>query len=329
MEFNPDDLKKLYKPAPGSHKGQNGKLMVIGGSHLFHAASLWALQASSKIVDMVFYASVAENNEIVQKAKEEFRNGIVIPREHIEDYVDEADCILIGPGMVRSSDEELKTENLELRTIQEINQFTDEGMQTYYLTKYLLTNYPHKKWVIDAGALQMMRPEWLKPLAGNVIVTPHPQEFARVFGSVILEQSDNEAIETPQRILSGSLPSTPVRRAASLRPAQDDKIKQIAREYGCTILLKGEKDVVCSPGQCVEISGGNAGMTKGGTGDVLAGLVASLACKNDLFLAASAGSYINKKAGEALFEKGGYYFNSSDLVSEIPITMRKLLISGE
>jgi NAD(P)H-hydrate repair Nnr-like enzyme with NAD(P)H-hydrate dehydratase domain len=66
-------------------------------------------------------------------------------------------------------------------------------------------------------------------------------------------------------------------------------------------------------------------MTKGGTGDVLAGLVAALACKNELYLAATAGSYFNKKAGEALFEKVGYNFNASDLADEIPVVMKQLL----
>jgi len=66
-------------------------------------------------------------------------------------------------------------------------------------------------------------------------------------------------------------------------------------------------------------------MTKGGTGDVLAGLVAALACNNDVLLAAKAGSYFNKKAGEALFKKVGYYFNASDLASEIPVVMKQLL----
>src|SRR5258708_32454969 len=101
-EFNQSDLKKIYIPASGSHKGQNGKLLVIGGSHLFHAASLWSLEIASKIVDMVFYASVPENEKIVQNAKEQFRNGIVIPREKIEAYIEEADAVLIGPGMVRA-----------------------------------------------------------------------------------------------------------------------------------------------------------------------------------------------------------------------------------
>ena len=67
-------------------------------------------------------------------------------------------------------------------------------------------------------------------------------------------------------------------------------------------------------------------MTKGGTGDVLAGLVASLYCKNnDPFLVATCASYINKKAGESLFKKVGYYFNASDLADEIPKAMKEIL----
>src|SRR3990170_6785064 len=93
-----DYLKKLYVPPKSSHKGQNGRLLIIGGSHLFHAASLWSLEVASRIVDLVHYSSVPENNQIVQHLKEEFRDGIIIPREHIDDYIQEDDCILIGPG---------------------------------------------------------------------------------------------------------------------------------------------------------------------------------------------------------------------------------------
>ena len=62
-------LKQIYIPAGDSHKGQNGRLLVIGGSRLFHAASLWALEVASRIVDLVHYSSVEENNEIVQHLK--------------------------------------------------------------------------------------------------------------------------------------------------------------------------------------------------------------------------------------------------------------------
>lgn len=101
QEFDPKLLKNLYSPAPGSHKGQNGKLLIIGGSHLFHASTLWALEIASRIVDMVFYASTPENNEIVMRAKEEFRNGIIVPQNDLERYINEADAVLLGPGMMR------------------------------------------------------------------------------------------------------------------------------------------------------------------------------------------------------------------------------------
>lgn len=124
------DLKKLYIPPPDSHKGQNGKLLIIGGSHLFHAASLWALKVASRIVDMVFYSSVPENNEIVQKAKEEFRDGIVVRREDIESYIEEADCILIGPGMLRN--EKLKIKNEKF--VESFDNFPGEFKQRISLT---------------------------------------------------------------------------------------------------------------------------------------------------------------------------------------------------
>jgi NAD(P)H-hydrate epimerase len=254
-----DDLKQLYIPSSDSHKGQNGRLLLIGGSHLFHAASLWSLTVASKIVDLVHYCSVPENNAIVQKAKEEFRNGIVIPREQVEAYIKEDDVILIGPGMTRDS-------------------------QTESLTNGLLKKYPKKQWVIDAGALQMLD---LSVIPNNAILTPHHGEFAHAFGS--------------------------------------EEVASVAKKYHCIVLLKGEKDITSNGKEVKIIEGGNAGMTKGGTGDVLAGLIAALACKNDPFLATIAGSFINKKAGDALYEKVGPYFNATDLAGEIPRTMKELI----
>lgn len=283
--FDPGDLENLYIPPEDSHKGQNGKLLLIGGSHLFHAASLWALEVASRIVDMVFYASVPENNQIVLEAKKEFRDGIVVPRSEIESYISEADCVLIGPGMVRSQ-EKINDLRLKINDLEDINNIENEGEQTYYLTKFLLGKYPGKKWAIDAGSLQMMDKEWLRGLE-QVVITPHEKEFEGLFGV----------------------------------PATAENVEKMAKEYNIVILLKGKEDIVCSPDRSLVVKGGNAGMTKGGTGDVLAGLVAALACKNEMFLAASAGSYINKKAGDALYGRVGTNFNSSDLSEEIPRVM--------
>jgi len=288
QELKLSDLKgKLYIPPPESHKGQNGKLLIIGGSHLFHAASLWALKIASKIVDMVFYHSVPENLEMVKEIKKEFYDGIVVTSERIGEYISEADCILCGPGLPRGNDPK------------------DYKQSTKELVYQLLTEYPEKRFVFDASALQEMNPKWLKIPKQRVIVTPHEKEFERLFKfqiasikSQINFNSQNLKIQTAQKM---------------------------AKKYNCVILLKGPTDIICCPSECKTVTGGNAGMTKGGTGDVLAGLTAALYCKNDAFLSAYVASYVNKKAGESLFKKVGYFFNASDLVEEIPRVLKEIL----
>jgi NAD(P)H-hydrate epimerase len=295
------EIKKLNLPDSDSHKGKNGKLMVIGGSHFFHAASLWSLLIASRLVDLVHYSSVPENNRIVARHKEEFRDGIVVPRIDIEKYIEEDDCVLIGPGMNRDDNPKISDYQVTISNLEEISKIENEGEQTYHLTKYLLTKYPKKRWVIDAGSLQMLELEWIPP---NAILTPHFQEFERLVAK----------IKNP-------------RMRDRFRPLLlEDQAKLFAREFHCIVILKGKQDFVVSDTQFQVIEGGNAGMTKGGTGDVLAGLVSGLYCSNDPYLSALAASYINKKAGEDLFQTVGYWFNASDLANQIPKTMKSLLI---
>lgn len=271
-EFNPDLLKRLYVPTRDSHKGQNGKVLIIAGSKLFHAASIWPLTVASRIVDMVFYSSVSENNSLVSKMKEEFLNGIVVPRERMDDYIKEADAILIGPGLPRDAGREANDDD------------------TKVVTESLLSKYKDKKWVIDGGSLQVISPEILPKTA---IITPHIREFEKLFG---------------------------------IKP-DENTVEQMAQKYNITILAKGEQDIVADSEHSVKISGGNAGMTKGGTGDVLAGLAVSLYAKNDAFLAACAASYINKQAGDSLEKRMGIYYNATDLADEVPKIMKELIFN--
>jgi len=219
---------------------------------------------------MVFYSSVPENNALVEKEKAEFRNGIIVPRNKIKHYIEDADCVLIGPGLPREDGAE------------------EGDDDTKELTETLFREYPNKKWVVDGGSLQVSDP---KLLPQNAILTPHHQEFQTMF---------------------------------KLKPTAEN-VQHMALKFNVVILLKGEKDYVSDGAQLVEVVGGNAGMTKGGTGAVLAGLVAAPYCKNEAFLSAASSSFINKKAGESLAKKMGIYFNASDLANEIPVVMGELL----
>lgn len=272
-------LKEIRRLDPHSHKGQNGKVLLIGGSELFHAASRWSLDVLAAMVDMVFYSSVPINNELIREAKKEFWDGVVVERSEVEAYLAEADVILIGPGMTRDEKKHASEGKYEKPS-------EEEWQDTYKVTNYLLSKYPQKKWVIDAGALQMVDPKLLNE---RCIITPHLGEMDRVLSK-----------------LGGS--------------------EEALLKTGVTIILKGEKDRVFNSVNEVWVEGGNAGMTKGGTGDVLAGLVAGLyAFSDEPLSAAVVGSFVNKKAGETLFEEVGPFFKTSQLAAEIPAVLRAVL----
>ena len=98
-------FKKFVLPKSNSHKGQNGKVLIIGGSSLFHAASLWSAEVASHFVDMVHYSSTIENEKIFHELKKVFRNGMIVPQSQLEHYAAEDDVILLGPGMMRDGNE--------------------------------------------------------------------------------------------------------------------------------------------------------------------------------------------------------------------------------
>jgi len=255
-----NEVKSLYKPTEKSHKGDNGELLIIGGSKMFHGALLLAAKIASKVVDLVYFSSILENNELIKKIKSRLCEFITVPRDEVVNFVKKVDTVLIGPGMGISE---------ETRTI----------------TNQLLKRFKNKRFVLDADALKVVDKKLLNK---NCIITPHKEEFKSLFGLA----------------------------------ASKKAVFKMARKYKCIIVLKGARDYV-SDGNKLKVNiTGNPGMTKGGTGDVLAGLIAALACKNDLFLAASAGVFINGLAGDRLKKKYSYYYNASDLIDEIPKTIK-------
>src|SRR3990167_4655141 len=164
-------LSKLILPKPNSHKGQNGRVLIIGGSSLFHSASLWAAEVASHFCDIVHYSSTVENKKIFLSLKKKFHNGIIVPQEKLMDYVKEDYVILVGSGMMREG---------------------KEAKYTFDLTKSLIKNFPDKQFVFDAGSLQMMKKEWLLSLKKPAVITPHQKEFEKLFNQPILNLTIEE-----------------------------------------------------------------------------------------------------------------------------------------
>lgn len=285
-------------PKPISHKGQNGKVLVIGGSSLFHGAVIWAAQAASHIADMVHVASTIENNEIIRSIKTKWQTGMVISLSSIPDYAQEDDVILIGNGMMRDDNFKLQMSNVKLWN--EIVKIKEEGRFTREVVNYLITHFPDKQYIFDAGALQMMDKEWLTLLHKNAIVTPHQKEFQRLF---CIDLSD-KTIEQKEQLVT-----------------------QTAREYNCIILMKAVDDIVSDGVRTIRITGGNAGLTKGGTGDLLAGIVAGFATYGHSLRSAVIGSYVLKRTADTLFAMKGYWYSVHDILSEFPATLKEVLIT--
>lgn len=289
-------LKELILPSPTSHKGQNGKLLVIGGSSLFHSASLWATEIASHFVDIVHYSSTVENNEITRSLKHKFHNGIIIPQEQLREYISEDDAILIGPGMVRGKIQtDIYSENMNFDQIVRIS---DEPTLTYALVDFLIRSYPNKRFVIDAGALQMLKKDMLLKLDVPPILTPHKKEFEDLFGVNISSLAQREIV---------------------------DCVVALSSRYRCVILLKTGVDIVTDGVKTCIVEGGNQGLTKGGTGDILAGLTASFYTKNEAFVSAVLGSYLLKSSSDALFQSKGYWYNVDDIISVIPSVYKNTL----
>ncbi|MBM3228870.1 NAD(P)H-hydrate dehydratase [Candidatus Parvarchaeota archaeon] len=269
---------RAFAPTSSSHKGQNGVLLVVGGSRKYHGAPLLAMSGASRFCDLIFFYSPSgkgeggknSNIEIANKIKPKLFEFIGIGKKEIERHVRWADCVLVGNGM-------------------------ENTQETRKLTTALLkkTKKYRKRLVLDAGALYPYVLPYLHP---GVLLMPHSVEFERVFGIAVSAGAGNGGIEAGRRL---------------------------ARKHSCNILLKtpGFDCIFDFQGNVKLNFTGNPGMTKGGTGDVLAGLVAALACKTDLYSAACAAAYLNGLAGDMLAKIMGANFNASDLAGELPFAL--------
>jgi len=247
-------VRSLRPPAKHSHKGQNGKLLVIGGSKQYHGAPVFSLLAARRFVDLLYFYP-AERDPYLLRAVKQIPEAIVVYKL---DKTHDVDCVLFGIGLGKAK--------LDVRKL--------GGA---------------KRLVIDGDGLKLIMGRM--ELAKGAILTPHELEFRRVFG------------------LNGT----------------KDNVIAMAKRWKCIILKKDPHgDIVSDGKQTKVIAGGNPGMTKGGTGDVLAGLVAALHCKNSAFESAVAGAYINRKAGESLKKKFGLNYCASDLANELAKTVKRL-----
>lgn len=163
--------------------------------------------------------------------------------------------------------------------------------------RYLVDNHDIRK-VFDADALNIIAQNVsiLRRKKGGIVLTPHLVEFSRLCGLA------------PEEI--GIDPVGYARRFAA--------------EYGVTLLLKGATSIVSDGKRVAFITAGSPGMARGGSGDVLTGVIAGLLCGGreggmDGFDAAVYGAFICGKAGEAAaVSLGELSMTAGDTLRHIP-----------
>jgi hydroxyethylthiazole kinase-like uncharacterized protein yjeF len=147
-----------------------------------------------------------------------------------------------------------------------------------------------KPLLLDADGLKAFA-EFKRPLKVPLVLTPHAGEYVILAGRKLSDSLEERAAE----------------------------VQRTAAELKAVILVKGQVDVVCDAKRVKLNFTGNPGMTVGGTGDVLSGVVgALLAQKADAFEAAVAGAFVNGAAGDFVAGDIGYHLVATDLLEWIP-----------
>jgi NAD(P)H-hydrate epimerase len=288
-------LPKLPGRIRDAHKGNFGRVLIVGGSRNYIGAPALAanaaLRSGAGLVTMALPRSVqpvvaplAWCATSLPLAEDE--RG-VIGDEAIPELIDAAirqriyTVVAVGPG---------------LGDCKAIAAFIME------------LNRAKVPCVIDADALnRLSETSWEGLLNGLCVITPHVGELSRLMGVSGAEiQADREG---------KSLAAAAKMRGNS---ASDKKSESVC-------LLKGHGTVVTDSESLYINTTGNPGMATGGSGDVLTGVIAGLMAQNfSPFDAAVLGSYVHGLAGDLAAEKlGEISLTAADILDHLPAAFKK------
>ena len=266
------------------HKGDFGKLLVLGGSVGYTGAPYLAASAAVHSGCGLVYLGVPESIWAVEAQKCVSAMPFPLPEtdgrlclaalDRMQDKLKGCDVLALGPGLGR-------------------------GKETEQLVHALLWQVK-EPLVLDADGINALSGhiDLLDARRGRpTVLTPHEVEFARIGGD--LSRGDRE------------------------RAAQD-----FAMAHGCVLVLNGHRTVTASPeGDVLVNTTGGSGLAKGGSGDVLTGVIASLmAQRADALRAAAVGVWLHGRAGDlAEQELTAYSVTPEDVVRKLPDAIREIL----
>jgi NAD(P)H-hydrate epimerase len=147
-----------------------------------------------------------------------------------------------------------------------------------------------KPLLLDADGLKAFA-KFKRPLKVPLVLTPHAGEYTILTGENLTENPHERALA----------------------------VQKNAKKLGAVVLVKGKVDVICNAERTKLNFTGNPGMTVGGTGDVLTGIVGGLMAQHvDPFEAAVAGAFVNGAAGDFVANEIGFHMVATDIIDWIP-----------
>jgi ADP-dependent NAD(P)H-hydrate dehydratase / NAD(P)H-hydrate epimerase len=291
------------RPARG-HKGTFGKVLAIAGSLDYAGAALLVCRAAGRTGAGLVTLAVPESLQPLFAAKVVEATTMALPEDDVEEvdpepamariHDHEHDAIVLGPGL-------------------------RPGLATTELVRRLLAvpegDTAPAPMVLDAEALRSMATlgQWWVGSVRPCVLTPHAGEFERLREGAGMEPAD-----------AGDL------------SADDDARREAAKVAAGTwqqvVVLKGAKTVIAEPDGTVTVAPfENPALATGGTGDVLAGVIAGLLAQGlEPGPAARLGVYLHGTAGDLVRERlGDAGLLASDLPDVIPMVRKRLAALAE
>ena len=296
VEITKDFVWQAIPPRPReSHKGTFGAVLAVAGSASYRGAALLAAEGALRTgagivtlasVEPVLAAAAARLPECCLCPCAAGAEGGISPESIPFIQRQKATVLLLGPGLGGTA------------------QSAARAAETRVLVQRLLPGFAGSA-VLDADGLNaaaqlLAEGKALPHPMGELILTPHPGEMARLTGLSVAEISaDREKIS-----------------------------RQYAKKWNVVVVLKGSRTIVAAPdGRACVNPTGNPGLARGGSGDVLTGVIASLmAQRADALRAAAVGVWLHGRAGDlAEQELTAYSVTPEDVVRKLPDAIREIL----
>lgn len=288
LDITLSHVKKILKPRdPHSNKGDYGKLLILAGSIGMGGAALMCTKAALRTGCGI--TILATPKTIANAVFPQIMEAMTLPLSETFE------------GSVSDKDLGLLLTKLDMMTACVIGCGLGDSVQARQLVKAIIKSV-EIPIILDADGINAVAADIdiLRAAKCPMILTPHPGEMARLLNITVEE------------VL-----------------AKKEKLSHdFAVKHRVVLLLKGHETLIATPsGGLFKNTTGNAGMAKGGSGDVLSGMLGAFAAQGiSLSDAAVLGAYMHGLAGDyAATQYSEYAMTAGDIIENFPMAFNTIL----